>query len=113
MILPPGMAKKDKPPQGAKAAFVRNHPNLKAQEIVELAKQQGITLTVGHVYNIRATDKAKQAKEQGGKAPNGRTRPAGEGSSLDAQLRTLIIRIGLDRAEQIFGDLKSRLSRID
>jgi hypothetical protein len=31
---------------------------------------------------------------------------------LDAQLRTLVIRIGLDRAEQVFSELKSSLSRM-
>jgi hypothetical protein len=98
---------------GTKAAFVRSNPNLPAQELVTLAEKQGIPLTVGHVYNIRAIDKSRKAERQEGKAAaNGRAAPERGSSALDAQLRTLIIRIGLDRAEQIFAELKKGLSRL-
>ena len=80
-----------------------------AQDLLTMAEKQGIPLTVVYIYNIRASTKAKAAEgKPAGKtaspaAPNG-------GSSLDAQLRTLIIRIGLDRAEQVFAQLKKSLS---
>jgi hypothetical protein len=95
---------------GAKATFVRNNPDVPAQDLLTQAEKQGIPLTVGYIYNIRAADKAKKVE---GKAPSrGPGRPRAS-SGLDAELRTLIIRIGLDRAEQIFADLKASLSPLN
>ena len=105
------MTKKRKPRLGSKAAFVRANPTVPARELVELGEKQGISLTVGHVYNIRAEDKKKRGQgapdEASGSAPA--PKPS---SQLDAQLRTLVIRIGLDRAEQVFAELKSTLARM-
>jgi hypothetical protein len=109
------MARKSKLPLGAKASFVRANPSATAQEIIKLAKKEGMTLTAGHVYNIRAEDKKKQTPGVDGQeaaAPTARRSRASSGDSaqLDAQLRTLVIRIGLDRAERVFSELKSSLS---
>jgi hypothetical protein len=109
------MAIKQKLPRGAKATFVRANPNATVADLVKLAKKQGITLTAGHVYNIRAEEKKK-----GQSATNGRAAPSlaqgstsrSDGPQLDAQLRTLVIRMGLDRAERIFSELKASLSRM-
>ncbi len=107
---------------GAKSQFVRSKPDITAQEVVELAKKQGIKLTASHVYNIRANDKKKN---QGGskspvvktsrksKAKNGLVARANRSNApapLEGQFRTLVLRMGLDRAEQIFSELKSTLS---
>jgi hypothetical protein len=108
------MARKSKSPLGAKAAFVRANPSGTAQDLVKLARKQGIGLTVGHVYNIRSNDKKKQGSvDRAGVAPaaSRSERSSGE-SALDAQLRSLVIRIGLDRAERVFSELKSTLSRM-
>jgi hypothetical protein len=104
------MAKKRKARTGTKAAFVRNNAGLGTAELLALAEKQGIPLTAGYIYNIRAAEKAKQGDGQA--SPAAAPRSAARGGSLDAQLRTLIIRVGLDRSEQIFGELKSSLSRI-
>jgi hypothetical protein len=104
------MAKKRKVRTGTKAAFVRNNAGLGTPELLALAEKQGIPLTAGYIYNIRASEKAKQAD-----GPSRAPQPAAAGprvGSLDAQLRTLIIRVGLDRAEHIFGELKATLSRM-
>lgn len=105
------MAKKRKVRMGTKAAFVRNNAGLGTAELLALAEKQGIPLTAGYVYNIRASEKAKQ-----GDGPSPAPKPSSAAprasGSLDAQLRTLIIRVGLDRAEQVFGELKASLSRI-
>ena len=104
------MAKKRKARSGTKAAFVRNHPGLSTPELLALAEKQGLSLTAGYIYNIRA---AQKAQADGGSAASPAPEPGrGKASALDAQLRTLIIRIGLDRAEQVFGELKASLSRI-
>lgn len=94
---------------GTKSAFVRANPNVAAQDLLTMAEKQGIPLTVGYIYNIRASEKAKGA--EGKTSARSAPAPASNGSSnLDAQLRTLIIRIGLDRAEQVFAQLKKSLS---
>jgi hypothetical protein len=105
------MAKKRKVRTGTKAAFVRNNAGLGTSELLALAEKQGVPLTAGYIYNIRAAEKAKQADGQTSPAskPSGAAPRVG---SLDSQLRTLIIRVGLDRAEQIFGELKASLSRM-
>lgn len=108
------MAKKSKLPFGSKAAFVRANPNIKASDLVKLAKKQGIIMTSGHIYNIRAEGKKKPNAASSSSVA---TKPSTTASTsglprLDAQLRTLVIRIGLDRAEQIFSDLKSTLARM-
>lgn len=109
------MPKKAKPAFGAKAAFVRNNPTVPAQEVVELAKKHGLQLTVGHVYNIRAEDKRKRGVAEQAAAPSAPQAAAsssGDGGPLEAQLRTLVIRMGLDRADRVFTELKSSLSRL-
>jgi hypothetical protein len=120
VINGPPMANKSKAPHGSKATFVRANPTLAAPELVKLAKQQGISLTVGHVYNIRANDKSRQ-RSGGASLPS---TPALGGAlpsigrktdvpRLDSQLRTLILRIGLDRADQIFSELRSSLAHLE
>jgi hypothetical protein len=107
------MAKKRKARAGTKASFVRNNAGLSTAELLTLAEKQGIPLTAGYVYNIRAAQKAQQPD---GQAETASAAPAANGKArsgaLDTQLRTLIIRIGLDRADQVFGELKASLSRL-
>lgn len=107
------MPRKAKPAFGAKAAFVRSHPSTPAGELVQLAEQEGLTLTVGHIYNIRS--KQKKTGEAGSAAAEpaaASAAPRSDASSLDGQLRTLVIRIGLDRAERVFAELKASLARV-
>lgn len=112
------MVKKSKGSHGSKAAFVRANPTVKAPDLVALAKKQGLTLTVGHIYNIRASDKAKPKANPASPAPapvETGSRPASSGGDLtrmDAQLRSLILELGLYRAERVFAELRSSLSRI-
>jgi len=121
-----GMPKKTKLPLGAKAAFVRANPDATAQQVVALGKKQGIPLTLGHVYNIRTEDRKKQQNTSSpsdagpavpgspvsGSSVSGSMRSARGTSQADAELRSLVLRVGLDRADQILADLKSRLSRM-
>lgn len=48
------------------ADFIRRHPQLKAQVIVELGKAKGMKFTPQHVYTVRATDKKRADKANGG-----------------------------------------------
>jgi hypothetical protein len=112
MVSTRAMTKKSKPRVGSKAAFVRANPTASAREIVELGEKQGMSLTVGHVYNIRAEDK-KRGQQSPDAASTASPAAVGKPSTqLEAQLRTLVIRLGLDRAEQVFAELKSSLARM-
>lgn len=117
------MAKKSKAAHGIKSQFVRSKPAATAQEVVDLAKKQGIKLTASHVYNIRANDKRRGQStsstdqsppsppaKRGRKAGNGLATQSSGVAPLDAQFRTLVLRMGLDRAEQLFSELKATLT---
>lgn len=107
------MSKKSKPPFGAKAAFVRANPSLSAQDIVLAAKKQGLPLTVGHVYNIRAEERRR--RDAGALPPPNPATSAGAGANgvgIENQLRALVLRMGLDRAEHVFAGLKASLTRL-
>jgi hypothetical protein len=80
---------------GSKTAFVTARPNKTAQQVVADAAQHGTTLTVGYVYNIRAM--AKKKAGAGGE----RDRAAASDAGIEPQFRTLVLRIGLDRAERM------------
>ena len=74
------MATATKPQRGEKTAFIRQHPQLKAGELVAEAKKAGIKLTPTQIYNCRAVDKKKGRKK--GKRNHA---PAG-GSDLGSSL---------------------------
>jgi hypothetical protein len=71
---------------------------------VAAAEQQGLTLTVGYVYNIRA------AAKKNGAVVAMPTQGVASSSGIEAQLRTLVVRIGLDRAERILAEIKAAFS---
>jgi hypothetical protein len=73
---PMAAKKKTTKPYGNKTKFVMSLPReLSAKQVVEKAKQQGITITEAHVYKIRSTAKSRPA----GAARPGRP-PKAEGS---------------------------------
>jgi hypothetical protein len=92
---------------GTKSAFVRSLPrSLSAKEVVEQAKQRGMTLSVAQVYNIRSTSASK-----GRPASTSIARPAPRAvtSSGDAEsrLRRLIIELGLQRAKAVMAEVQA------
>lgn len=104
-------ARSSAPAFGAKSEFVRARPELSAQEVVAEAAKHGIELTTGHVYNIRALDR-KKGGGAGTTAPRGaRGRaPVRAETDVDVQFRTLVVRIGLDRAKALLSELEARLT---
>lgn len=109
---------------GAKAEFVRAHPGVPASELVALAKKDGVVMTPGHIYNIRAQDKKRAenggatavtngAERPNGRARNERTAATTTGGSEESQLRALVLRIGLDRAEAVMGRLRDQLKDLE
>ncbi len=86
--------KKTTKPYGNKTKFVMGLPrDLSAKQVVEKAKQQGITITEAHVYKIRSTAKSKPA----GKAPGKPGRPPKSAAPADAaglSKRDFVLRFG-------------------
>ncbi len=77
--------KKTTKPYGNKTKFVMGLPrDLSAKQVVEKAKQQGITITEAHVYKIRSTAKSKpaatKAPARGGRGAKEAALPANAGS---------------------------------
>lgn len=107
---------------GVKGAFIRKHPNKTVKEIIALGKEAGIEIKDSFVYNIRSADKKAKAA---GKAPqpstkkaaaNGHKRSNAQASSdvdagVKSQLRTFVLRVGLDRAPQVFEQVLNDLKR--
>jgi hypothetical protein len=86
--------KKTTKPYGNKTKFVMGLPrDLSAKQVVEKAKQNGITITEAHVYKIRSTAKSKPA----GKAPGKPGRPpksASPGDLTGLSKREFVLRFG-------------------
>jgi hypothetical protein len=101
-----------------KSAWIRSQSaSTPAKEIVDLAKRQGIQLSLAQVYTARST--AKHGAGGGGgsvsASPVGRratrttsTSSASETNS-EATFRRLVMAIGVDRAEQYLRDLRQDL----
>lgn len=93
-----------------KTAFIRQHSNLTAKDLVKKAKDSGIKLSEKYVYNIRAKIKA-----QGGKKPGRPGRPPGKvngskrvaAGSSEGAFVDLVLDIGVGRAEQLLKDIRS------
>lgn len=119
-------AETPKAAHGLKSLFVRQRPEMTVADLIAAAEAEGLPLTKGHVYNIRSADKQKgipsNVQPRGAAAKAGRATPqpgpsistrSPDVTALEAHLRTLVIRIGLDRAEEIFTQVKSTLSIVE
>jgi hypothetical protein len=95
-----------KPKRGEKAGFIRQHPDLKASEVVEAAKKQGLKLTTTLVYNVRASSKGKKGKKSKAKV---RTMgfEVGNGHHLKAAVEFARVTGGLQNAKAILLTLES------
>ncbi len=86
----------------SKVSFVRALPDtLSANEVSEKAKQAGLRITPGYVYEIRSSAKRRAAKVAAPtKAPVG-------GSTADAQFRQLVLDIGIRRAKELLAAVEA------
>jgi hypothetical protein len=113
-----------------KSSFVRSLPSaMPASEVVKQAKARGITITAKHVHVIRSLERkrklragiaknaARDPKPGASEAYAKPTRPAVDRHSTTAEitahnekaLRTLVMHIGLDRAQAILHEMKRGL----
>jgi hypothetical protein len=74
---------------GAKADFIRRHPNLSAKEVVEAAAKQGLVIRTPQVYKLRsaaAGKTKKRAPRRSRKAAKGRKPAASTAKSTTATM---------------------------
>lgn len=101
---------------GAKAAFVRSHPNASAKEVVDLAAKAGLTMTVNHVYNVRSTSGISRRRTSAPVARAATPSKAGKvvkmNGPAEAQFRRLVLEIGVARARTLLRDIDHKLAAI-
>lgn len=86
-----------------------------AVELVEEAKKQGFKLSPGFIYNIRAADKKRGGgpRSYSARSSAGGSRASAKASgSMENQLRSVILRMGLDGAEAVFADLRAKMKTL-
>ncbi len=114
----PEAPKATQAPKGTKinkSEFIRQHANLSAKEVVAEAAKQGIRISRAMVYVVWS--KTAKAKGKPGRKPG---RPAkvatapkavagakvsGDEGSLEAELRKIVLQVGLIRAQQVIDSL--------
>lgn len=110
---------------GIKGEFIRKHPNKSVAEIIELGKQAGIPIKASFVYNVRSADKKATGKAVHKQPPGTRTAANGQSkrqttsiratfdvdAGVKSQLRNFVLRVGIDRAPQVFDQVLSDLKR--
>lgn len=124
----PKKAGKRGPGDGSGSAFIRQQPvSMKAGEVVAAAAKQGITITPGLVYSVRASMKKSGIKAP--KAPSttpsgkrrGRPPSAGKaapqvvvvaGGEKEKQLISLALDLGLGRAIDLIEDFKAKIGSL-
>ena len=74
--------------KGEKAAFIRNHPDVPAPELVKVGKKQGLKFSASLVYMVRKADRGSTRK----KAPKAQPLshgPSPNGASIGELLQTI------------------------
>jgi hypothetical protein len=103
-------------PQQSKADFVRMHADLSPSEIVAKAKEEGVALGVGYVYNVRTSD--NRAGKRSPRAPRAVARPivvsaakpgATAGDQVENLLKAVAAEVGLRRAISILEGERARV----
>jgi hypothetical protein len=104
----------------SKTQFVLDIPvTTPAEEVVAKAAENGLSLSKGYVYSIRARSKAGKVgkgKKRPGRPSNSSkeasaaksTPSAPRGGSLDLQLANIIAEIGLVRAEEVLRNVRAK-----
>lgn len=100
------MAKTKQGTNNNKSAFVRALPlSLSAKDVVTQAARQGVTLSIGQVYNIRSTAK-KRSEKPTMPAVTRKREPLDLTGKEEAVLRQMVAEVGLSRARQILREVE-------
>lgn len=100
-----------------KTAFVLGLPSdMPAKEVVSKAKEAGITISDGYVYEIRSATKRKAQKDRStakgkpGPKPKAARAPA-DGPAL-ATLSRLVVEHGVGRVREMLNEIEQRVERM-
>jgi hypothetical protein len=97
------MPKKKKPQN--KTAFVLSlSPTMSAKDVLAKARAAGLTLSEKYVYVIRSKAKAGGKGKGRGRAPQ----VADHASAIDSRFASLVLDLGLARAEAILRNVRSK-----
>lgn len=95
---------------GSKIAFIAEHDQLSASEVVKLAKKSGFNVSEAYVHTARTTLRkrgATAAPASAPRAPRGAFTSNGAADKT-AQLARLIVQVGIDTAREILARVESR-----
>jgi hypothetical protein len=100
---------KTKKPQSKTAFVLSLPPTLSAKEVLAKGKAAGLKLSEKYVYVIRSKAKAG-GKRKGRRPGKGKGTPsvAGLAGAIDARFATLVLDIGLARADAILKNLRAK-----
>jgi len=111
----PAAGKTSRKVRGPKREFVLSQPSsMTATEVVEAAKQRGMSLTANYVYNLRS-GKGTPAPKAAAKASPPRAAVEAVGltrGSIDAQFVTLALELGLARAADLLERVRSQARQL-
>jgi hypothetical protein len=99
-----------------KSEFIRSHSKLPPAEIVKLAKAKGIELSIAMVYTILSEYRRKQGATKATKVTPKTTKAVTtsvatpkQSQSTEQELERLVMRIGTDRAQEVFQRVLARV----
>ena len=99
-----------------KSEFIRSQPaNMTAKRVVEAAAKQGMKMSVAYVSNIRSSAKRRAGTltRTPKPAPAAQVPPgSGATSNGEAQLRKLVIQLGVARARALVGEVEAKLEAV-
>ncbi len=96
------MANNKKKPGVSKVEFVRGLPaTMTANEVSQKAKDAGLRITPGYVYEIRSSAKRKAARRL----------PAAP-ASPDARFRQIVLDLGIARARELLVEVEAALKAL-
>ena len=105
-------SKKTPKPAVNKSQFIRDNASLPPQEIVAKAKKQGIDLSIAMVYTILSEYRKKQRKspsKASAARPGTSAKPTGSHKEAEATFGALILRLGVERAQELFDQTKAKV----
>lgn len=93
----------------SKTAFVLSlPPTMSAKDVLSKAKAAGLKLSEKYVYVIRSKAKAGGKRKGRGRGRRPASSVATLGGAIDARFSTLVLDIGLARAETILKNLRAK-----
>jgi hypothetical protein len=91
-----------------KTAFVLAHADFSGDEVVSLAKKEGMKLSTRYVYSVRSKARARvgQPKRKRGRPPK-HAATSGMSGSVERRFLDLALDLGIGRAEALLRNVRA------